>query len=330
MGKISVIIPVYNCEKTIIGALESIDGQTYKDFEVIIINDGSTDNSDSKIREYLRKVGEERYKYFSTNHNGVSSARNLGLENVTGEIITFLDADDSYEFDYFENIIRDMKDNDIIFYSYTTIFEDKKNVHSLKNKNYTDNKKEFFETLDKEHLFNAIWNKAYSKSIIGNVRFNLDLDLGEDLEFLSKCYYKAKKYTYINKSFYNYNVSFNGLGFKKRENIFELKIEMYKNLNLLYNKNNYNKKYLNSIYIKAYISGFIYLEENNRLDKGTMIEYQEKCFGQVNLNELDLSVQFKTILWLFKTKNLLLLKVLCKVISKLERIDKKKNFGLIK
>ena len=88
---ISVIIPLYNKEKSISSTIESVLSQTYKDFELIIINDGSTDKSEEIIRKYLN---DSRIKYYYKTNSGVSSTRNYGINIAKGEWILFLDADD--------------------------------------------------------------------------------------------------------------------------------------------------------------------------------------------------------------------------------------------
>lgn len=95
LGRFSVIIPCYNAENYILSALSSLERQTYRNFEVIIINDGSIDNTEKVILQYI-ETSNLSIKYKCKDHEGVSIARNLGLQLATGEYITFLDADDAY------------------------------------------------------------------------------------------------------------------------------------------------------------------------------------------------------------------------------------------
>ena len=89
---VSVIIPVYNVQNYIVSCLESVIGQTYTDIEVLLINDGSTDGSETICEEYAEK--EVRIRYIKTEHHGVSDARNTGLKLCKGEYISFVDSDD--------------------------------------------------------------------------------------------------------------------------------------------------------------------------------------------------------------------------------------------
>lgn len=90
--KFSVIVPVYNCENSLFKCIESILGQEFNDFEVIIVNDGSSDSSEEICKRFIAK--DSRVKYFYQKNSGVSSARNLGIENAVGEWIVFCDSDD--------------------------------------------------------------------------------------------------------------------------------------------------------------------------------------------------------------------------------------------
>lgn len=101
------MIPIYNAEKYLEECLNSIKNQTYKNFEVIIVNDGSNDNSETICRSFLKS--DSRFRYFKKENGGVSSARNLGLDNVKGDFITFIDADDWIAEKHLELLITTVK-----------------------------------------------------------------------------------------------------------------------------------------------------------------------------------------------------------------------------
>ena len=96
--KISIIIPIHNVEKYLKRCLDSVEKQIYTNLEIILINDGSTDNSLEIAEEYAKK--DSRIKIYSEANHGLSAARNLGLKQVTGEYITFIDSDDYVSNDY--------------------------------------------------------------------------------------------------------------------------------------------------------------------------------------------------------------------------------------
>lgn len=117
--QISVIIPVYNAEKTLNRCLNSIIAQDFKDFEVLLVDDGSTDDSGKICDEYAAK--DDRFKVFHKKNGGASSARNIGLDNAKGEYITFCDADDYTEANWLDVFISNIKDYDIVVSSFNQI-----------------------------------------------------------------------------------------------------------------------------------------------------------------------------------------------------------------
>ena len=104
---ISIVVPTYNNEKFIDKCVESILSQTYHEFELLIINDGSTDNTINVLQPYLKK--EQRIKLHNTKNKGVSSARNLGISKAKGEYICFIDSDDWVEKDYLSQFVSKIK-----------------------------------------------------------------------------------------------------------------------------------------------------------------------------------------------------------------------------
>ena len=116
MNKVSIIIPCYNVEKYISACIDSIINQTYKNIEIICINDGSTDSTGDIIKSY----SDDRIVYIEQKNSGVSKARNLGLSVANGEYITFVDGDDLIKIDMIEILVQKMHnyDCDVVFCSY--------------------------------------------------------------------------------------------------------------------------------------------------------------------------------------------------------------------
>ena len=106
---ISIVIPVYNAEKYLEQCLNSIQNQTYKNFEVILVNDGSMDHSESICMDFVKV--DTRFKYFTKVNGGASSARNFGLDYVLGDFITFIDADDWVDENHLEVLLNNIKEN---------------------------------------------------------------------------------------------------------------------------------------------------------------------------------------------------------------------------
>ena len=111
-GLVSIITPCYNGAKYISETIESVLSQTYKDYEMIIVNDGSKDNSEEIINEYLKK--DSRIKYIKQANAGAAAARNNGIRNAEGQYIALLDADDVWHNDFLEKQIKFLKDNNAV------------------------------------------------------------------------------------------------------------------------------------------------------------------------------------------------------------------------
>lgn len=207
MEKISVLVPIYNAEKYIKRCIESIINQTYRNIEVILIEDGSTDNSYNIIKEYQQK--DERIKIFQIENNGVADARNKAVDNSTGDYITFVDSDDYIEKDYIETLYTNLKkyDSDIAVCNCFNIIEEtgKKDYKTFgigTVEEYTDEeavKKLFYYN----YLRHSPWGKIYKKEIWNNIRFPLGKNY-EDLAILYKLFLNSKKVIYIPEEKYNY------------------------------------------------------------------------------------------------------------------------------
>ena len=118
---ISVIVPVYNSEQTLHRCIDSILGQTYRNFELLLINDGSKDRSGEICDEYARK--DNRVKVFHKENGGVSSARNVGLDNARGEWITFCDSDDHVSKEWLSNMLDNDTGCDLVVQGFSTPME---------------------------------------------------------------------------------------------------------------------------------------------------------------------------------------------------------------
>lgn len=279
--KISVIIPMYNCSKSIISTLDSVYKQTYKDYEIILVDDGSQDNTLHIVNQYAKL--KENIKIISTLNFGVSHARNIALQNISEDtdVIAFLDSDDLLEENSFRYIKDYMKDNDMICFAY----RQNGKIVSIGELEEKINKKDFYEKLSNKLLFNQIWNKAYKKDLIKDIKFNEDLDLGEDLDFNIRCLIKAKKFCYVNEIYYDYFLYNNGLSLTKRKNIFKTKCTMYENVKKFYNENNYDKSFLYKMYYKAYLQGITYAydcyaERKKRLKEFNSYAMKNSAFSE--------------------------------------------------
>lgn len=201
--KISIIVPIYNAEKTLHRCINSIICQSYQNWELLLIDDGSTDNSSVICDEYVRK--DERIRVFHKENGGVSSARNVGLDNVKGEWITFVDSDDWIENEMFD-IFNLLVDTDFICCYY--IAEGWKEWVSspYKNKIYRQaNMSDFLTECLLKSVF--ICGKFYKKEIIkkNKMYFDTNISYSEDTLFIYQyiCYIKSVRT--FSEAFYHYD-----------------------------------------------------------------------------------------------------------------------------
>lgn len=202
---ISIIVPAYNVEKYIKACLDSIIIQTYSNFEVIVINDGSTDQTEKILNEY---ESNPKIRIFSQKNGGLSAARNQGLKLANGELVCFIDSDDSVKSDYLEKLVAPFiedSDVDITVCGYQEKFENSVINHVLKSQKITG-AQATKDLLIKQHDFNVLaWNKLYRKSLFTDC--NIEYPAGqihEDNLTTYKLFSHAQKVFYISDVLYIY------------------------------------------------------------------------------------------------------------------------------
>ena len=211
---ISIIVPIYNVEKYLRQCLDSIQDQSYQNFECLLINDGSPDNSADICKEYVSK--DPRFRYIEKENGGVSSARNLGLEHSKGEYITFIDSDDWVDSDYLEVLYKSLTDEkaDVAVSTYKQFNVDDNNyyVHSYQRgyekKIFTGPEliDEFIALDTFDHSYRFVCGKLVRKCLLDKIAFNEKTTLGEDMEFWLKLYLISNKIVYVNRDSYIYRV----------------------------------------------------------------------------------------------------------------------------
>ena len=186
---ISIIIPVYNSERYLVRCIESILHQTYSDFELLLINDGSTDNSGSICEKYASL--DKRVKSYHTENRGVSAARNIGLEKAVGDYVAFYDSDDFLkDLDSLEQLCKyaEQFDADIVKGNYATFdntgYWSYPKIKHLQLVNKKLSMFEFINNVLKDEFF--LWLLLIKRSVIGNNRFVEGRVYLEDMEFIFK------------------------------------------------------------------------------------------------------------------------------------------------
>ena len=207
--KISVVVPVYNSEKYLSECLESILNQTWRDIEVILINDGSTDRS-GQICDMIARQ-DERVRVIHQSNHGVSYSRNIGLKNSSGDFVSFIDSDDTLELDMYELLVKciDEYDADIAHCGYKHILKDEiRLVHDTKCV-YVQNKQEALECFVSGKLFGGgLWSKLFRREIIEDLSFREDLKINEDVLYNFEAFNRAKKTVFADYAKYNYIARF--------------------------------------------------------------------------------------------------------------------------
>ena len=215
---ISVIIPVYNAENYLEQCLNSIKNQTYKNFEVIIVNDGSKDNTEVICKRFSED--DSRFRYFTKSNGGVSSARNFGLDNANGHYITFIDGDDWVEHNHLEILIKSITENnsDIAICSYkefdnnidtyyTIVYtKQEKNLLNFEKMNRDDFLIIFPKLMSINVCFNNAVAKLFRKELVNNLRFDTSIKYGEDLDFYFSLYLNVESISYVDELTYVYRI----------------------------------------------------------------------------------------------------------------------------
>ena len=212
---ISIILPIYNTETYLSRCIESILNQTYKNLEIICIDDGSTDTSSEILDKYAKM--DERIKSIHKKNGGESNARNTGLNLMSGQYVGFMDCDDWIELDMYEILVSHIVDKNVDM-AISTWYCDKDNSsekvqNRLPVSNRVFNRKELFQYIyrrDDYRGFAYMWNKLYKRELFyykeGKlILFDEDLRLGGDVLYLGKLASNTKNACYIDKAFYHYN-----------------------------------------------------------------------------------------------------------------------------
>jgi glycosyltransferase involved in cell wall biosynthesis len=205
----SIITPAYNLENIIGATIESVLNQGYKNFEYIIINDGSIDNTLIKIENYAKL--DSRIRVFSKENGGVSSARNLGIEKSKGEYLLFLDGDDIIESSLLEDSYKILKTNKVDMYSFGYVHLDSngQKIKSYSKEEYNGKvfsgdkflEKYLYKKID-QHICSAIVKRDIITE--NDFKFNIKTKVAEDTEFIIKIMSKSKTVYYNSYEYFKY------------------------------------------------------------------------------------------------------------------------------
>ncbi len=205
---ISVIVPVYNVELYLSQCIESIINQTYKDIEIILIDDGSPDNCGRICDEYAKK--DSRVRVFHKENGGLSNARNYGIEKASGEYIGFVDSDDWLEPEMYETLINVAKENraDIVNCGFYYEFLKRTVIRENIEKKF-DNTIDLCKALLNNEIVTGVWNKLFHRSCFADIKFP-DGHVSEDTATIYKFFLKTGNVISISTPLYHYRISREG------------------------------------------------------------------------------------------------------------------------
>ena len=210
MPEVSVIIPVYNTEKYLSQCLESIQKQNYTDFEVIIVDDGSTDSSFSIYTEFLNN--DNRFRCIKTENRGLSAARNIGIKNSKGDYICLIDSDDWVNTNLLSDLIPEMKKTDadisiFWFFKYDNNTGEETPPHDLPGCSQIVSKETALSGIIYETYGSYAWNKIYKRELFNGTLYPEEIRYCEDVATTHKLFLNAKRILLTNSVLYHYRIN---------------------------------------------------------------------------------------------------------------------------
>ena len=283
MVKVSIIVPVYNVEKYIERCISSLVNQTLDDIEIIIVNDGSTDNSERIIKKYEKKY--KNVKYYTKENGGMSSARNYGLKYASGVYISFVDSDDYIEEDMIEKLYNKAVkgDFDLVVCDLDTV-DDEGNLISNVSSNVDD---DLYNNDIKKCMLNiypSVWNKLYNKRLFDNGVLFKEGVWFEDVEFIYRLFPYIRSIGVVKNDLYHY-VKRAGSVTKTFDERLHHYIDNWNGIVCYYRDNNFYNEYkleLEYCYVRYLFATFI-KQATNYTDK----ELYLKCVDDAIINVKD-------------------------------------------
>lgn len=322
---ISVIVPVYNVEKYLNKCVESIINQSYKNLQIILIDDGSKDKSGKICDEYAKK--DKRIEVTHKENAGVSAARNTGVEKAKGEWITFVDADDWIEKGLCSILYIKARQNDceIAMCGYSRVVGSSSEVINFKEKETILNSKEYLiAALNPQTGVGFCHTKLIKKTVINEIRFQEKLKVGEDAIYNEMIAKNITKAIYVKEPLYNYRINMNSVVKRFDENyVKKYLISMESNKKYIFevysNQEDIIQNYYNYVafHVMLIAVNYCYNPENKKRNKENSLK--EVCKNSIfkegleQCNYDNLSLTRKITLFTLKHKLYLITGLICKV-----------------
>ena len=279
MPKVSVIVPIYNVEKYLEKCINSLLSQTLEDIQIILVNDGSKDNSGNIAKEY-EKNNKDRVIYVEKENGGLSDARNYGLKYATGDFIAFLDSDDYIEKDAYEEMYNKAIEENADYVECDFIWEFPNKIRIDKQYPYK-NKKEMLSFVRV-----VAWNKLIKRQLItdNNLEFPKGLRY-EDVEFTYKLIPFINKFAYVDKPFIHYVQREGSIANVQNERTAEI-FTVLDNVIEFYKKNNIYEEYRDEL--EYNYARYLLCSSLKRMckikDKTIREKLLTESWGRLNLN----------------------------------------------
>lgn len=297
--KISIIVPIYNAEKYIDRCMQSIYAQTLTDYEIILVNDGSKDNSLALCKEYEAK--DSRIRVIDKENGGAGSARNAGIDAANGEYLAFPDVDDWFEKEMYEQLYTLAKEGDFdIVFSGANYYQQGENGEMIYSRSayckpmqfflQDDCRKNVMEFFPTTTIFDVPWNKLYKREMVvkNGVRF-CDWRRCQDATFNIDCYHYAKKVAANEKAYYNYMENTQADVWRKfPKNYIDINVYYYMHLKELLTdwgmyKEDVKLHYDSSFVLAVYETLGMFGNPNWKLDKKAKKEYVANIMGRADI-----------------------------------------------
>lgn len=314
--KISIVVPIYKVELYIKKCIENLIRQTYKNIEIILVDDGSPDNCGKICDEYAKK--DTRITVIHKTNGGLSDARNAGIHIATGEYVMLVDSDDFIELNSCEELVKIINKTqaDIIAFKKANIFEDGKEQRTEDTEKYKEytNSEAYVELIYGRNFEITAWSRIYKKNILKKIPFPVGV-LSEDFAIAHKLFMSSNKIVFYDKTLYNYFIRNNSIMGNISRNhaidLYNITNEVFK-----FQKKNF-KEHILKIKTVHYnnLMKISYFLKNMKQDRETkkILKECEKKLREVKYGEVELKT--KIALFLFKHNKKLFMNIMKKTIK---------------
>ena len=277
--KLSVVVPVYNGQVSIVKCLESIANQTYKDMEVIVVNDGSTDNTKTLVEEFCEEHTNRMFRVINQVNMGNSLARKSGIDVAQGEFVGFVDADDWIESEYFESLIKMAieANADMVCSEITKDIGKKQKIHSHITDKKVLNGTEAIELLhQRKAVYQYMANKVIKKDILEKVIFPKKRMIGEDYTVVVQVLCLSNTIALSKEKGYHYVILEESLSHKGYSESFQNSLQIYPKIEMYLSKQFPNSNIdISNFMLQNYMGAFMAMCKNKNFDQQSIVWIQK-------------------------------------------------------